>query len=40
LKVAAQSERLLDQAVLDSLSKDFKDLKHKIILCEGIATGE
>ena len=40
LKVAAESERLLDSAVLSSLSKDFKDLKHKIILCEGIATGE
>lgn len=40
LKVAAESERLLDSAVLSSLSKDFKDLKHKIILCEGIATAE
>ncbi|MBF8758353.1 hypothetical protein [Pseudomonas guariconensis] len=40
LKVATESERLLDVAVLSSLSKDFKDLKHKIILCEGIATGE
>jgi len=40
LKVEAESERLLDPTVLSSLSKDFKDLKHKIILCEGIATGE
>lgn len=40
LKVAVESERLLDLAVLSSLSKDFKDLKHKIILCEGIATAE
>ncbi|EKT4525045.1 hypothetical protein QEM13_004388 [Pseudomonas putida] len=40
LKVAVESERLLDAAVLSSLSKDFKDLKHKIILCEGIATAE
>lgn len=40
LKVAVESERLLDSAVLSSLSKDFKDLKHKIILCEGIATAE
>ncbi|MBV4532626.1 hypothetical protein HU719_014530 [Pseudomonas sp. SWRI107] len=40
LKVAPESERLLDQEVLASLSKDFKDLKQKIIFCEGIATGE
>lgn len=40
LKVSAESERLLDQTVLDTLSNDFKDLKHKIIFCQGIATGE
>jgi hypothetical protein len=40
LKVAAQSERLLDQTVLTALSNDFKDLKQKIIFCQGIATGE
>ncbi|MCE1119118.1 MULTISPECIES: hypothetical protein [Pseudomonas] len=40
LKVAPEAERLLDQTVLTILSKDFKDLKHKIILCEGIATAE
>lgn len=40
LKVAPDSERLLDQTVLSTLSKDFKDLKRKIILCEGIATAE
>ncbi|MCO7522825.1 MULTISPECIES: hypothetical protein [unclassified Pseudomonas] len=40
LKVAPESERLLDPAVLSTLSKDFKDLKHKIIFCEGIATAE
>ncbi|NIF19611.1 hypothetical protein [Pantoea sp. Cy-639] len=40
LKVGAESERLLDQTVLSTLSKDFNDLKHKIILCEGIATAE
>ncbi|AZL66668.1 MULTISPECIES: hypothetical protein [Pseudomonas] len=40
LKVAPEGERLLDQSVLAILSKDFKDLKHKIILCEGIATAE
>ncbi|CAG8871573.1 hypothetical protein PS627_04524 [Pseudomonas fluorescens] len=40
LKVAPQSERLLDKTLLQSLSNDFKDLKHKIIFCEGIATRE
>ncbi|WP_449430104.1 hypothetical protein [Pseudomonas putida] len=40
LKVSPESERLLDQTVLATLSKDFKDLKHKIIFCQGIATGE
>ena len=40
LRVAPESERLLDTAVLAALSRDFKDLKHKIILCEGIATAE
>jgi hypothetical protein len=40
LKIAPDSERLLDPAVLASLSNDFKDLKHKIIFCQGIATGE
>ncbi|MCW2269406.1 MULTISPECIES: hypothetical protein [Pseudomonas] len=40
LQIAPQSQRLLDQALLGALSRDFKDLKHKIMLCEGIATGE
>ncbi|MGC9744238.1 hypothetical protein OGV25_01610 [Pseudomonas sp. P1B16] len=40
LKVSPESERLLDQTVLAALSSDFKDLKHKIIFCQGIATGE
>ncbi|HEK1693570.1 hypothetical protein PpSQ1_21905 [Pseudomonas putida] len=40
LKISPESERLLDQAVLATLSSDFKDLKHKIIFCQGIATGE
>lgn len=40
LKVAPESERLLDQTVLATLSNDFKDLKHKIIFCQGIATDE
>ncbi|MBK5005025.1 hypothetical protein [Pseudomonas sp. S32] len=40
LKVEPDSERLLDAAALAALSNDFKDLKHKIIFCQGIATGE
>lgn len=40
LQIAPQSLRLLDQTLLGALSRDFKDLKHKIMLCEGIATGE
>ncbi|GGU59392.1 hypothetical protein GCM10009504_15640 [Pseudomonas laurentiana] len=40
LQVAPQSRRLLDETVLATLSHDFKDLKHKIMLCEGIATAE
>ncbi|PIK78131.1 hypothetical protein [Pseudomonas sp. 382] len=40
LKIFPESERLLDQTVLETLSNDFKDLKHKIIFCQGIATGE
>ncbi|SUD67745.1 sporulation domain-containing protein [Pseudomonas putida] len=40
LKISPESERLLDQTVLATLSSDFKDLKHKIIFCQGIATGE
>lgn len=40
LKVEPASERLLDPATLDALSNDFKDLKHQIIFCQGIATGE
>lgn len=40
LKISPESERLLDPSVLESLSNDFKDLKQKIIFCQGIATGE
>ncbi|WP_060483662.1 hypothetical protein [Pseudomonas sp. NBRC 111119] len=40
LKVEPDSERLLDTAALAALSNDFNDLKHKIIFCQGIATGE
>ncbi|MBV6286584.1 hypothetical protein [Pseudomonas aegrilactucae] len=40
LQVSPQSRRLLDQALLSGLSHDFKDLKDKIMLCEGVATIE
>ncbi|TDF86031.1 hypothetical protein [Pseudomonas sp. H9] len=40
LQIAPRSQRLLDQTLLSSLSNDFKDLKHKIMLCEGVATVE
>ncbi|MGH8440767.1 MAG: hypothetical protein ACRERW_17210 [Pseudomonas sp.] len=40
LQIAPQSQRLLDKTLLGTLSHDFKDLKHKIMLCRGIATGE
>lgn len=40
LKIGAESERLLDGNVMATLSSDFKELKHKIIFCQGIATAE
>ncbi|MGH8382278.1 hypothetical protein [Pseudomonas sp.] len=40
LQIAPQSQHLLEQTLLGTLSHDFKDLKHKIMLCRGIATGE
>ncbi|MBH3431270.1 hypothetical protein [Pseudomonas alkylphenolica] len=40
LQIAPRSQRLLDETLLSSLSNDFKDLKHKIMLCEGVATVE
>ncbi|MDD0975719.1 hypothetical protein [Pseudomonas fontis] len=38
LQISPESQRLLDQTLLSTLSNDFKDLKHKIMLCEGVAT--
>lgn len=40
LQIAPESRRLLDATVLAGLSHDFKDLKDKIMLCEGVATLE
>jgi hypothetical protein len=40
LRIDAQSRRLLDEVALGGLSQEFKDLKHQIMPCEGIATAE
>jgi len=40
LQIRPESRRLLDEALLGSLSRDFNDLKSKIMQCEGIATVE
>ncbi|WP_311883743.1 MULTISPECIES: hypothetical protein [unclassified Pseudomonas] len=40
LSVAPQSQRLLGDAPLQNLSKEFNELKHKIMLCEGVAPAE
>ncbi|MCL9803859.1 hypothetical protein QZR14_07290 [Pseudomonas sp. rhizo66] len=40
LSVAPQSPRLLGDAQLQNLSKEFNELKHKIMLCEGVAPAE
>lgn len=40
LRIEPQSQRLLDDAAIAGLSRDFNDLKHQIMPCEGIATDE
>ncbi|BBP79704.1 hypothetical protein PHLH7_58080 [Pseudomonas sp. Ost2] len=40
LRIAPESRHLLDDALLQNLAKEFNELKHKIMLCEGIATAE
>ncbi|CAI8792554.1 SPOR domain-containing protein [Pseudomonas sp. IT-347P] len=40
LSVAPQGQRLLGDAQLQNLSKEFNELKHKIMLCEGVAPAE
>ncbi|WP_110973502.1 MULTISPECIES: hypothetical protein [Pseudomonas] len=40
LQVRPESQRLLDETLVATLSRDFKDLKSKIMQCEGIATVE
>ncbi|MCX7077907.1 MAG: hypothetical protein NTV76_00870 [Pseudomonas sp.] len=40
LRVAPESRHLADDSLLLNLAKEFNELKHKIIPCEGIATVE
>ena len=37
LRIAPESQRLLGDVQLQNLSKEFNELKHKIMLCEGVA---
>ena len=38
LRVAPESRRLADDLPFENLVKEFNELKHKIMLCEGVAT--
>ncbi|MDR6918275.1 hypothetical protein J2X66_005170 [Pseudomonas sp. 3296] len=40
VRVAPESQRLLDDLQLLNLSKEFNELKHKIMPCEGVAPAE
>ncbi|AZE57806.1 MULTISPECIES: hypothetical protein [Pseudomonas] len=40
LRVAPESRRLADDLPFENLAKEFNELKHKIMQCEGIATLE
>lgn len=40
VKIDPVSRRLVGESLLAALVQDFPDLKNKIMLCEGIATGE
>lgn len=39
-RVTPESRRLLDDSKLQNLSKEFNELKHKIMPCEGVAPAE
>jgi hypothetical protein len=39
-RITAETQRLLGDAQLQNLSKEFNELKHKIMLCEGVAPTE
>ncbi|MCR4537257.1 hypothetical protein NUV89_02490 [Pseudomonas sp. 18.1.10] len=40
LRVAPESRRLAEDLPFENLAKEFNELKHKIMLCEGVATLE
>ena len=40
LRIAPESQRLLGDVQLQNLSKEFNELKHKIMLCEGVAPAQ
>lgn len=40
LRVAPESRRLADDLPFENLAKEFNELKHKIMQCEGIASVE
>lgn len=40
VRVVPESRRLLDDSKLQNLSKEFNELKHKIMPCEGVAPAE
>ena len=40
LRVAPESRRLADDLPFENLANEFNELKHKIMLCEGVATRE
>jgi hypothetical protein len=40
IKIDPVSRRLVGESLLEGLAQDFPELKNKIMLCEGIATGE
>lgn len=40
VRVMPESRRLVSDSVLQNLAKEFNELKHKIIRCEGVATAQ
>ncbi|SEN68303.1 hypothetical protein SAMN04487857_1403 [Pseudomonas sp. ok272] len=40
VRVAPESRQLVNESVLQNLAKEFNELKHKIIRCEGVATAQ
>lgn len=40
LRVSPESRRLVDDVLIQGLSKDFPQLKNKIMSCEGVATAD